>query len=223
MPYNNKNRAKIIIVDSHPIIREGMAAIINKEPGLHACCQAENARQALEHSASCRHHLAIIDTDLLDASGLRLAAQCVSKYPQLRVLMMSSRDETIYAERALCAGAHGFIMKQAATAAILQAIYKILGGELYVSEQIHARILKSLIGGAAKPTSLQSLTNVEFEILHLLGMAQSVSEVAAKLQRSTKTINSHRANIKRKLNITNSNDLTRYAINWVRDKETLKS
>ena len=215
MSGSEATRARILIVDDHPIVRQGMALLINREADLHVCCEASDGEQALAMSAACRHDLAIVDLSLAGITGLDLIKQLQHRFPNLAVLIMSMHDETVYAERALRAGAHGYLMKQEATSTILTAIRLILRGERYVSDRMRSRLLEQRVHGASEVSPIAGLTAAEFEVLHLIGMGLGTSEIGEKLRRSVKTIESHRANIKRKLKLASGNELVLFSINWV--------
>lgn len=209
------SKARILIVDDHPIVRQGMALLINQEADLHACCEAGDGKQALEMNAACRHDLAIVDLSLAGISGFDLIRQLRLKYPELFILMMSMHDEAVYAERALRVGAHGYLMKQEATTTMLTAIRLILQGELYVSDRMRSRMLQQRAQGYSETTPVAALTTAEFEVLHLIGSGLGTGEIADKLKRSVKTVESHRANIRKKLNLKSGKELVLFAINWV--------
>ena len=215
MSGSENSPARIIIVDDHPIVRQGMALLINREPDLRVCCEASDGEQALQACALCAHQLAIVDLSLAGISGLDLVKQLRQKFPDLAILMMSMHDETVYAERALRAGARGYLMKQEATTTILKAMRQILRGEPYVSERMHTRLLEQRAGGHVSDSPIAGLSATEFEVLHLIGLGLGTSDIGEKLRRSVKTIESHRANIKRKLNLSSGNELVLFAINWV--------
>lgn len=210
-----QRKARILIVDDHPIVRQGIALLINREPDLHACSEADDAEQAIAANLASPHDLAIVDLSLAGTSGLDLVKQLRLKFPELLILVMSMHDETLYAERALHLGAHGYLMKQEATTTMLTALRQILHGELYVSNRMRSRILQQRTQGASRPSPVSSLTASEFEVLHLLGMGLATSEIADKLNRSIKTIESHRANIRKKLDLRSGNELVLFAIQWV--------
>ncbi len=212
MQYNQSHKAKILIVDDHAIVRSGVAMLINQEPDLHVCCEASDIEGALSANRSCAHDLAIIDLSLQGMSGLELVKRFQLDSPDLHMLVMSMHDEAVYAEQALRAGAHGYLMKQVATVTMLKAIRQVLNGELYVSDQMRSRLLKTIRGSSeAAPTG--RLTPSEFEVLHLIGLGLGTSQISQKLNRSIKTIESHRANIKRKLDLKSGNELIHYAYN----------
>lgn len=212
---HTEKQARILIVDDHPIVREGVVQMINRQKGIHVCCEASNTTQALVANRSCRHDLAIVDMSLGDASGLDLISRLLSESPDLGILVMSMHDENTYAEIALRAGARGYLMKHEATDTMLLAIMKILEGELYLSEKMRSRLLKRVVHGNKETSPIHNLTTSEFEILHLIGSGLSSSEIAAKLSRSISTIESHRANIKKKLNLNTGSQLVHYAISIV--------
>lgn len=214
---NSSNRsARILIVDDHPIVRQGISSLINREADLHVCCEASDAAEALEACRKCRHDLAIVDLSLAGASGLDLVRQLRARYPTLAVLVMSMHDETVYAERALRLGANGYLMKQEATTTMMTAIRLLLKGELYVSDKMRSRLLQRHLQGSGESSPISGLTPTEFEILHLIGNGHGTSEIAQRMKRSVKTIESHRANIKKKLQLASGNELMVFAINWVR-------
>lgn len=213
MRFNENNKARILIVDDHSIVRQGIAMLINREPELHACCEADSVPQAITANRACPHDLAIVDLSLGGGSGMELIKKLRAEFPELRILMMSMHDESVYAEPALRAGAHGYLMKQAATDTMLQAIRQILEGEMYVSVSMRSRLIQQMMGGRQPQESpLSNLTQSEIEILHLIGMGMGTSEISAKLNRSVKTVETHRANIKRKLNLNSGNELAHFAI-----------
>jgi DNA-binding NarL/FixJ family response regulator len=215
MQFSADRKARIMIVDDHPLVREGMAMLINREPDMQACCAAEQIEQALKANRSCPHDLAIVDMTLEGFSGLEMMRSFQFEFPDLPILMLSMHAESIYAEPALKAGARGYLMKQTATGELLQAIRQVLRGELYVSDQMRTRMLKKSMGDAGNDSSINSLSPSELEVLHLIGLGLGTSEIAERIGRSVKTIESHKANIKRKLNLDNSSQLSMYAINFV--------
>ena len=214
-PFNQDHKAKVMVVDDHAIVRQGMFMLINREPDLHACCEAANIEQAVEANRNCTHDIAIVDISLDNASGIELVRRFQFLFPKLRVLVLSMHDESIYAEPVLKAGARGYLMKQMATDVLLHAIRQVLQGELYVSDQMRSRMLKKMMGVAANDSPVGNLSPAELEVMHLIGMGMSTSEIADKLTRSVKTIESHKANIKKKLNLESGNQLTLFAFNLV--------
>lgn len=193
--------------------------LINMEPEMHICCEVSNATQALAANRSCPHDMAIVDLSLGGTSGLELIKSLHCEFPGLSILVMSMHDETVYAETALRAGASGYVMKQVAMDTVLRAIRQILEGELYISDSMRHQMLKKMVhehaDGHAEAPSICCLTTSEFEVFNLIGMGMSTSEIAAKLARSIKTIESHRANIKKKLNLDTTSKLAHYAISML--------
>ncbi|MBI5918043.1 MAG: response regulator transcription factor [Nitrosomonadales bacterium] len=215
MPHNAAVKARILIVDDHPIVRQGMAMLINREPDMQACCDAGDIQQAVQANRKCPHDLATLDLSLVGVSGLELLKRFRFEFPELPILIISMHDEAVYAEPALRAGARGYLMKQVATDTMLRAIRQILRGEIYVSDSMNARMLQRMMQGSNENSPVSCLTATEFEVLHLIGLGLGTSEIAEKLVRSVKTIESHRANIKRKLNLNTSTQLTHFAIKLV--------
>lgn len=224
MSFDENRKAKIIIVDDHPVVRQGVAMLINQEPEMQACCEAGDIAQAMKSNQECPHDMAIVDLSLFGISGMELIRQFRIKYPEMAILVMSMHDETIYAERVLKAGAQGYLMKHEGTDTVLQAIRQILKGEHYISDRMRSRMIKQMLQGDQEEASpIRCLTASEFEVLHLIGMGLENAEIAEKLARSIKTIESHRANIRKKLNLNSGNELTYYAFNWVRENGNLGS
>lgn len=209
------SKARILLVDDHPVVRQGVAMLINREADLQACCEAAAVDEALKANRVCRHDLAIVDLSLGNMSGLDLVKRLTSEFPELRILVMSMHDETVYAELALRAGAHGYLMKQAATDIILQAARQVLRGEIFASNEVTTRMLKKISGNSEANSPISGLSPAEAEVLHLIGLGLSTVEIAGRLSRSVKTIESHRANIKKKFNLGSSNQLNHFAINVV--------
>jgi DNA-binding NarL/FixJ family response regulator len=212
--YSAERKAKVLVVDDHAIIRQGMSLLINREPDLLVCCEAADIEQAIEANRAAPHDIAIVDISLENASGLELVRRFQFLFPELPILILSMHDESIYAEPALKAGARGYLMKQMATDVLLHAIRQVLQGELYLSDQMNSRLLKKMMMGKKNAdTPLGNLSPTEIEILHLIGMGMGTGEIADKLVRSVKTIESHKANLKKKLNLDSGNQLTLFAIN----------
>lgn len=203
---------RVLIVDDHPIIRERLAALVDAEPDLTTCGQAEGVREAMASVAREHPDLAVIDLSLKDGYGVELVRDLKAKYPQLPVMVLSMHDESMYAERAMRAGARGYVTKQEATRVVLTAIRRVLGGELYVSPDIASALIGRVVGtpgGSGEP--LDKLTNRELEIFHLFGEGKTVQQIADALFISPKTVEAHREHIKEKLGFRSSNELLRYA------------
>jgi len=186
--------------------------LINRQPDMHACCEAAEIEQAVEANRICTHDLAIVDISLANASGLELVRRFQFLYPKLPILVLSMHDESIYAEPALKAGARGYLMKHMATDELLHAMRQVLQGELYVSDQMRSRLLKAMRGDKVE-SPVGNLSPTEMEVLHLIGLGMGTGEIAEKMKRGVKTIESHKANLKKKLKLESGNQLTLFAIN----------
>jgi len=209
-------KRKVLLVDDHPIVREGMALLINRETDLEVCAAAEDSNAALDAIQSHRPDLAIVDISLPGRDGLELLKTIRAKDTQMPVLILSMHGETTYAERALRAGANGYIMKQEATEKVLIAIRRILNREIYVSEQIANRMLQHLAGADEKDRSpLDGLSDRELEVFRRMGDGQSTREIAEELHLSVKTIETHQARLKEKLSLRSSRELVQYSIEYV--------
>jgi DNA-binding NarL/FixJ family response regulator len=211
-----KPKTKILVVDDHPIVRERLAELINQEPDLHVCGEAEDSREAIKAVESLQPDLAIVDITLKDTYGIELIKQLKETHPKLPMLVLSMHDESLYGERALRAGAKGYLTKQEATKKVITAIRTILAGEIFVSEKMASTILRKVAGSAspegASPTDV--LTDRELEIFQLLGQGLGVKEIAENLFISVKTVEAHREHIKQKMNFKSSTELLRFAIQF---------
>ncbi len=208
-PYN------ILIVDDHPIVRQGLSTLLDQQPGMKVCCEAGTAEEALEKLEHCAPDLALVDLSLNRMSGMELIGRLIAKRPQLRILVVSMHDERIYAERAIEAGAHGYIMKQEASDKLVRAARQILDGELYFSSNLSASLGHKANPAEPDATSpFSTLTTVEFEVFQLIAKGHSTTKISEHLRRSIKTIESHRANIRRKLGFNSSHELAHFAAQW---------
>ncbi len=210
------SKAKVFVVDDHPIVRQGLAQLINRESDLAVCGEAEEAASALQAIAGDKPDLLVIDISLNGPDGLELLKNLRLRYPTLPVLMLSMHDESIYAERALRAGANGYIMKHEAAEKLLSAMRQILNGEIYVSERVANRILHHYISGSptAKQSPLADLSDRELEVFRLIGEGHSTRTIAEELHLSIKTVESYQAHIKDKLSLKNGRELVQLAIQW---------
>jgi len=213
---NPKGRKRILIVDDHPMMRQGLAQLITSEPDLMVQAEADNARQALELVTSKKPDLVLLDISLPDKNGLELTKDVHALSPDVVILVVSMHDEALYAERVLRAGARGYIMKQEGGKKLLAAIRQVLAGKIYVSERIAARILELFSGqrqeGAGSP--VERLSDREFEVFQLIGEGKGTRDIAGHLHLSVKTVEVHRANIKQKLRLKTATDLVRHAVRW---------
>jgi DNA-binding NarL/FixJ family response regulator len=215
-----KKRHRIFLVDDHPITRDGVSTLINQQPHLIVCGEADNASEALERIPQARADMAIVDVTLRTTSGIELMKSLKSQHPQLPVLIMSMHEESMYAERSLRAGAKGYIMKQEANSKILEAINTILRGELYLSAAIKEKMLHVLVKSSVNEVkfSLDNLSDRELEVYRLVGNGFGTREIAAKLCLSSKTIDSYRENLKVKLRLNKGSELVQHAIQWVKSE-----
>ncbi len=205
---------KIIIVDDHPILREGLAQLIDQQKDLSICGQFEDASKAFEAINTLKPDLALVDISLKGSSGIELLKNIKANYPKLLVLVLSMHDESLYAERVLRAGAAGYIMKQEATERVLEALRKVLTGEIYLSEKMSTKLMHQLVGGRTPATGslMERLSDRELEVFGLIGQGRGTRQIAEQLHLSVKTIESHRAHIKEKLNLKNATELVHRAI-----------
>src|SRR5271154_5309674 len=212
---NFPRKKTVFVVDDHPIVRQGLTLLINQEADLAVCGEAEEMHSALPAIQSARPDILIVDISLNGPDGLDLLKNIRLKYPTLPVLILSMHDESIYAERALRAGANGYIMKQEATEKVLVALRRILGREIYVSERIANKMLQHYIGGAAVTRSpIAGLTDRELEVFRLIGDGHGTRQIAEELHLSVKTVESYQAHIKEKLSLHNARELVQHAIQW---------
>ena len=198
------------------MMRNGLAQLINNEPGLKVIAEADTAGQAINLAAKQKFDLALLDISLPDKSGLELIKDLRALQPELPILVVSMHDEMIYAERVLRAGGRGYIMKQAGGEKFLGAIRQVLAGQIFVSDKMSARILEIFSGRQSKAASspVQKLSDREFEVFQLIGQGIGTRDLAAQLHLSVKTVEVHRANIKKKLNLKSAPDLVRQAVRW---------
>jgi DNA-binding NarL/FixJ family response regulator len=213
-----KQRVRILLVDDHPLVRERLAEIINREADLTVCGEAEDRHEAIAAIPTNRPDLAIVDLTLKNSDGLELIKDIRVRWPKVRMLVVSMHDESLYAERALAAGARGYIMKHECGSKVVESVRWVLGGQIYVSEKTSARVL-GLFSGHGKTTlsmryGVARLSDREFDVFEFLGQGLSAHEIGARLHLCAKTIDAHRANIKRKLLIKTASELISYAAQW---------
>jgi DNA-binding NarL/FixJ family response regulator len=207
-------KKSVFVVDDHPLLRQGLALLINREPDLAVCGEAEEAPAALKAIAARQPDILIADISLNGPDGLDLLKTIRTLYPDLPVLVLSMHDESIYAERALRARANGYIMKQEATEKVLGAVRRILGGDIYLSDRMANKLLHQYIsGGSLDFTSqLSALSDRELEVFRLIGEGRSTRQIAEKLHLSMKTVETYQAHIKRKLSLRTGRELVQHAI-----------
>jgi DNA-binding NarL/FixJ family response regulator len=214
---NPVGKRRVFLVEDHPVTREGFAQLINYQPDLEVCGQAGTAAKALLAIDASRPDLAIVDISLAESNGLELIKHLKTRHPGLLLLVLSTHDEALYAERALRAGARGYVMKQAPTSEVMGAIRTVLGGDLYLSEGMRTRLVHEHLHGspAVGGTDVANLSDRELEIFELVGHGHTTRRVAAKLRLSVSTVETHRAHIKAKLKLNNAVELVRRAVEWV--------
>lgn len=205
--------ARVLIVDDHPIVRRGLAQLIEQEPDLEVCGEAADAETAVTAMEKLDPDIALVDLMLKGASGTDLIKNLKARWANTPILVLSMHDEAVYAERALRAGAHGYIMKEEATGQVLTALRKVLGGDVYVSERMVSHLLRRMVGGT-QGDGLESLSDRELEVFQWIGRGLSVTEIAERLSVSPKTIETYRAHIKDKLNLASSAEVMRLAVQW---------
>jgi DNA-binding NarL/FixJ family response regulator len=219
-PGSDVNKARVLLVEDHAVVRHELAMLIGDEPDLSVCGGAGTAAEALAAVRKLKPDVVVIDISLGNDSGLDLIKQVRELHPGLPILALSMHDEAVYAERAVRAGAKGYVMKKEATDLVLTAIRRVLAGEVYLSERMASRMLRKLVhpGGALEDASpVESLSAREFEVFNLIARGVGPSEIAQRLGLSVKTIETHREHIKEKLGLKDRAELTRYALQWITD------
>ena len=215
-------RRRVLLVDDHPFMRAGLAQLIERQPDLAVCGEAGNPAEALQAIAKTKPDLILTDLTMPGRSGLEFVKDLIATERGLAVLVISMHDEVVYAERALRAGARGYIMKEAGGEALLVAMRQVLRGEVYVSPRMSARILEGL--SARKPrgstSPIEKLTDREFEVFQLIGQGKSTRDIAEQLHLSSKTVDVHRSHIKEKLELKDATALIRHAVRWVETPQT---
>src|SRR5271169_573826 len=207
-------KKNVFVVDDHPLLRQGLALMINREPDLTVCGEAEEAQAAMKAIAAKPPDILIADISLNGPDGLDLLKSIRTLYPDLPVLILSMHDESIYAERALRARANGYIMKQEATEKVLVAVRRILGGDIYLSDRMASKLLHQYISGTSPDMSsrLSTLSDRELEVFRLIGEGRSTREIAEKLHLSVKTVETYQAHLKEKLSLHSGRELVQHAI-----------
>ena len=208
------DKRTVFLVDDHPIVRQGLAQMINNQADLAVVGQGEDAYSSLRAIREAKPDLVMVDVSLKDSDGIELVKELKAQSPSLPVLVLSMHDESLYTERALRAGASGYVMKQEPPETLLSAIRAVLSGEVYVSNKMSATLVKRMVGGKKRSEGLpmDRLTDRELEVFRMIGSGKSVKEIAEKLFLSVKTVEAHREHIKEKLNFKSSAELLRFAI-----------
>lgn len=219
----NSARAKknVLIVDDHPLLRDGLAKVINRQEDLAVCGEAGEARGALAALAKCRPDVAIVDLSLDDGNGLDLIKDIRARQKTLPILVLSMHHENLYAERAIRAGARGYVMKREPVGAVLAALRKVLGGHMALSEAVVSRLLAAPDRGRTSPTDspAELLSNRELDVFRMLGHGLGTRQISAKLRVATSTVETHRAAIKRKLGLAGATELVARAARFVADEQ----
>ena len=223
-PPAKEMKRRVMIVDDHPIFRDGLSQLLNHQPDLHVCGAACSAAQALTSVAELKPDMLIVDISINGTNGIELIKSIRAQYPVLPALMLSSHDESLYAERALRAGARGYIMKAAPPEKVIEAVRRVLAGSLYLSEAIGARLLDTFLNGrtpTGSTSAVDQLSDRELEIFRAIGEGRSTREIAMSLILSIKTVETHRSHIKEKLKIQSAPELIRAAVEWVNAQDKL--
>jgi DNA-binding NarL/FixJ family response regulator len=211
-----RKRAKVLIVDDHPVVRYGLLQMLSSEPDLEVCGEAASAQEAIALVDQRKPDIAVVDISLKGTNGIELVKQIHAMRPEARILVSSMHDEKLFAERALRAGANGYINKQVAVTEMVGAIRRVLSGKVYLSPHMTERMVEraARLDSDASRSVIQRLSDRELEVFSLLGDGLSTREVAQRLNLSVKTIETHRAQIKRKLGLRNSTELIQRAVEW---------
>ena len=210
---------RVMLVDDHPIVRQGMAVLINQEPDLSVCSEASSATEALDKLSDLVPDAIIVDVSLQGASGIDLTKSIRERHPRIPILILSMHDESLYAERALRAGARGYVMKQEAADTVIHAIRTVIAGNIYLSNALSAKVLRDMVDGVKPSDSdlygIDRLSDRELEVFELIGRGYTTRRIAEALSLSVKTIETHRAHIKQKLKLQNATELVHRAYHWI--------
>ena len=214
---SDQTGTKVFLVDDHPLVREWLSQLIQRENDMTVCGEAEDTQDALEKIELTKPDIVIADISLKSTHGLELVKDLQARHPSLPVLVLSMHDESLYAERVLRAGAKGYITKQEATKRILLAIRQVLSGQIYISEKMASRMVNKMVLGRSQDqkSPIERLTDRELEVFQLIGRGQGTRRIAGELNLGIKTVESYRARIKEKLNLEDGTQLLQQAIQWV--------
>jgi DNA-binding NarL/FixJ family response regulator len=217
----SNSKARVVVVDDHPLFRERLCQLINNEQDMEICGEADSAEQALQILRELSPNLAIVDITLKTSSGLELIKSIRALSIGVPVLVLSMHDESLYAERALRAGATGYITKSEEAGQVLRAVRSVLAGKIYLSEEMTSGFLKSLASTGAKSVArpLDRLTDRELQVLDLIGRGRTSREIAEVLKLGVATVDTYRARIKEKMNFRNAMELQHFAIRWLSERE----
>lgn len=214
-------KAKVMIIEDHPIVRQGLSQLINQQPDLSVCAEADRGEGALKVVDAAKPDAIVVDLTLGDMSGVDLIKEISSKHPQTPILVLSMHQDSLYAERALRAGARGYVMKEEASETVVAALRRVLSGEIHLGEKAKARLLhrlvKSPLGQIDRSSMLERLSDRELEVFRLLGQGFSTRRIAERFNRSIKTVEIYRANIKHKLDLKDAAELIHFAVQYAQD------
>ena len=213
-------QARIFLIDDHPLVRESLTSLIDQQPDMAVCGEAEDGAGAIKAIASSRPDIVIMDLSLKESSGLELIKQVKLRFPGPGIIVLSMHDERLYAERCVRAGARGYVMKRESTRRIVAAIREVREGRLCLSPQMEAEFAARFVGGrgSAGDTPLESLSDRELEVFHLLGRGMETRQVAEALHVSIKTVQAYCARIKQKLRLSTATELLREAVRWQQEQ-----
>jgi DNA-binding NarL/FixJ family response regulator len=207
-------KSRVLIIDDHVMVREGVAEIIRHEPDLDVCCTASTAQEGLEAVNKRKPDLVIVDITLPGKNGIEFIKDARAAHPELRILVMSMHDESLYADRVLRAGGRGYIRKQEGGDRLIEAIRRVLRGEIAVSEKMTGRLLEKFSGRKTMDSPLENLSDRELEVFQLIGQGKTMKEIGGALHVSPKTVEVHRSHIREKLRISSAAELISYAARW---------
>ncbi len=216
-PAARRAKCRVLLVDDHPVLRKGLAELINQEADLVVCGEAEEVPKAFEAVGVLNPDVVVVDISLKGGNGLELIKNLKTRFPDLPLLVLSMHDETLYAERALRAGSLGYVMKEEALEKVLTAIRQVVAGEMFLSERMKARMLNQLVGGKIKDggSSIDSLSDRELEVFRLIGEGRGTRQIAEELRLSVRTVEAYREYIKEKLSLKNGTELVQHAFQYV--------
>lgn len=211
---NEQHKARIMIVDDHPIVRHGIAQLLNGQTDMEVIAEAEDAEAAVRQLRDQTFELLVVDISMPGLSGLDLIRRIKAKDAHIPILVLSMHDESVYAERALAAGARGFLMKHEATERLVSAVRKLLGGGVYLSRALEERMFQTFVGGQVVDEPLKRLTEREFEVLQLIAQGMTSAQIAKRINRSIKSVEAYRTAIRSKLGAKSTVDLARLALEY---------
>ena len=216
-PPRKLGKARVLLIDDHAILRQGLAQLINQEADMAVCGEAEEAPKGFEAVNTLKPDVAVVDISLKGGNGLELIKNIKASHPNLPILVLSMHDESLYAERALRAGGLGYIMKEEAAESVIAGIRKVLKGEIVLSDKMQAKLLHQLVSGRLKQggSAIDTLSDRELEVFRMIGEGRSTRQIAEDLHLSVRTVEAYREYIKEKLNLKNATELVQQAFQWV--------